>query len=205
MKKTLATVLALVALLAAASPSLATPTGIGIFGNEAPGSVHRCMTVPAFSTFTFYVIGFNLGSFNGWEASLTFSVAGFNVLGTTLNPANALNVGTPGNFIVGLGANFNGSPRYTLVTYQIGWFSTPTAPADVQVCLGGTTPSSFNGEPGYATSASQLVPLPFVSLDTGVYGAGCAVINASNVPNCTDTEFSLPAAQASFGEMKARF
>src|SRR5512134_1137923 len=107
MKKTLATVLALVALLAAASPSLATPIGgIGIFGNEAPGSAHRCMTVPAFSTFTFYVVGFNLGTFNGWEASLTFSVAGFNVLGTTLNPANALNVGTPGNFIVGLGANF---------------------------------------------------------------------------------------------------
>jgi hypothetical protein len=81
--------------------------------------MHRCWTAAGFAVFNFYLVGFSLGNFTGWESSVTFSNTGFNILGATLNPTTAINVGSIGNFIIGLGAVFNGSPRYTLVSYQI--------------------------------------------------------------------------------------
>ena len=180
----------------------AWPTGIGIFAQEDPSERHRCFTAPAFATTSLYVIGFELGSFQGWEASVTFESAAFTILAVTLNPAEATNVGGIGNFIVGLGANFEGSPRYTLVSYQFGWFAGSIPPQDSQVCLGGTTPSSFGGAPGYATAQSQLVVLPFISLQTESYDEGCAVLNPTDPAQC---EVSYPILEASFGRLKARF
>ena len=192
----------LVASLCVSGRAFAWPTGIGIFSQEDASPWHRCFTVPAFAPTSLYVIGFELGSFHGWEASVTFDSAAFTIVAVILNPAEATNVGGIGNFIVGLGANFDGSPRYTLVTYQFGWFAGPVPPQDSQVCLGGTTPSSFGGAPGYATAQSQLVVLPFVSLQTGLYDEGCAVLNPTDLANCA---FSYPIFEASFGGLKARF
>jgi hypothetical protein len=181
---------------------LAWPTGIGIFSREDPDHRHRCASLVPFAPVEVHVIGFQLGSVRGWEAAVHLGHLELTVLGVELNPPQAVNVGQIGNFIVALGGDFAGDPSFTFVSYQLGWFAGTTAPQDVQVCLGPATPSSFAGMPGYATASSQLVPLGYVSPDTGIYAAGCAVLNPSDAANC---EFPYANEAASFGAIKARF
>lgn len=203
MKKLLATVLAIAALMAMTLSATATPTGIGIYDAENPGNANRCHTAAGFQIFPMYIIGFNLGPFTGWEAGVSFSDPTWQVLSTTLHPAAAINVGSaPTNFIVGLSLIANGTPRYTLATYSMGYFLGPTAP-ELQMCLGPSTPSSFNPPaPGYSTADDVLLPLTMLETATTNYAEGCAIVNPVFPDECV---FGLSASELSFGEVKARF
>ena len=201
MKKLAIFALASLALVALAAPVFAQPEDgdLGVYFDTTTLTARRPGT-PGFALFNFYLCGFNLGPTSGWESAVTLSQAGWNVVGTTLNPANALNVGQVGNWIVGLGVCVDSPGVHVLVTYQVGYFVSPTAPNDLLICAsGGSTPSSFNGVPGYSSCDSQLIPFGVGLNGGGVYPNGCAVVNPTNADN------PVGAENVSFGAVKAGF
>jgi len=192
-------IFALVSLMLAA-PALAQPDpgDAGIFFDL--GGTTTTKNIAGFAIDFFYVMGFGLGDITGWEASINWSDPTWNILGATLNPGTALNVGTTGNFIVGLGACVGGGAAfYTLVTYQVGYFVSPVAPSDVVVCIGPANPSSFGAAPGgYSTCADELIAFGLAENGGNAYPNGCGVINPTGAaPVGTSAE--------SFGAVKAKF
>jgi hypothetical protein len=130
---------------------------------------------------------------------VTLSQTGWSVIGAALNPSNALNVGQVGNFIVGLGACVEVAGAHLLVTYQLGYFVAPVAPNDLLLCIGGTSPSSFGGVPGYSSCAGALIPFGVAENGGGVYPNGCGVVNPTN------GEFPVGTSNVSFGAVKAAY
>jgi len=192
--------LALIALsvfaFASTSVAQAEPGDLGIFFDAAGNTTTK--VIPGFTIDFFYVLGFQLGPITGWEAGITWTDPTWNILGTTLNPGTALNVGGVGNFIVGLGACVDAGAVHLLVTYQVGYFVAPVAPSDVIVCTGPASPSSFGGLPGYSSCADELIPFGAAQNGQGAYPNGCGVINPTNIgPIGTSSE--------SFGAVKAKF
>jgi hypothetical protein len=198
MRKFATLAIALLALVALAAPAVAQPENgdLGIFFDTATLSSAR--PAAAFAPFSMYVAGYNLGPTSGWESAVTISNALFTNLGVTLNPSNALNVGTVGNFIVGLGVCVDSPGVHVLATYQLGWFQPTPIPNDVLICTGGATPSSFGGVPGYATCASELVPFGAAQDGGTAYPDGCGVINPLN-------DAPIATENVSFGAVKAGF
>jgi hypothetical protein len=200
MKKLATFALASLAIVALAASAFAQPEAgdAGIFFDTA--GTQSTGTVVAFVPTNFYVIGFGLGDISGWESSVTnLPAQGFLVLSATLNPSNALNVGSQGNFIVGLGVCATvGSGSYNLVSYQSGFFTPPPTPVpqNVAVCMGGTTPSTFGGAAGYSTCGGQLRTFGKAQNGGADYPDGCGVINATHTP-------PVGTETVSFGAVKA--
>ena len=199
MRKLATLAIALLALVALAAPVYAQPENgdLGVYF-DLGGTTSARPGTPGFAVFEFYVMGYNLGPTSGWESALTLSQAGWNVIGTTLNPPNALNVGQVGNFIVGLGVCVDSPGMHRLVTYQIGYFVSPVAPNDLILCTGGTNPSSFGGVPGYASCASELIPFGAAQNGGDSYPNGCGVVNPT-------LEHPIANDAVSFGAVKAGF
>lgn len=190
-------IFALVSVLLAL-PAVAQPDAgdIGVFFDV--GGTQTTKIIPGFVPDFFYVLSYDLGDLTGWEASVVLSDPTWNILGATLNPGTALNVGTTGNFIVGLGLCANGAGFYTLVTYNIGYFISPVAPNDVLVCIGGSNPSSFGGAPGYSTCADDLIPFGLAESGSPDYPDGCGVINPTGIAPVGTEALSLGAVKAKF-------
>jgi hypothetical protein len=198
MKKLATFALVCLALLALSAPAFAQPENgdLGVFFDTATLSTARAAA--AFAPFNVYIACYGTGDLSGWESSVTISDPLFTNLGVTLNPSNALNVGTVGNFIVGLGVCATAPELYVLATYNLGWFQPTPIPNDALICTGGTVPSSFDGVPGYASCASQLIPFGTAQNGGTAYPDGCGVINPlSDHPVATES--------VSFGAVKAGF
>jgi hypothetical protein len=200
MRKLATLAIALFAIVALAAPVLAQPSNgdLGIYFDSA-GTLSTG-TAAHFVPFNFYVSGFNLGPISGWESRVSISNPAFLVLSAALNPMNALNVGSQGNFIVGLGQCVDSPGVHTLVTYQLGFFVAPPTPVptNVLLCTGGATPSSFGGVPGYSSCAGQLNAFGVAQNGGSGYPDGCGVINATQEPPVANENVSFGAVKAGF-------
>jgi len=201
MKKLAICALASLAIFALASSAFAQPEAgdVGIFFNAA--GTQTSTALAGFAVSNFYVVGFGLGDLSGFEVSVGFGVAGFSVLGRTLPTATALNVCSGDCFIVGLGTcAATGSDPYSLVVYQYGWFGGAVAPNEVTLCIGGTSPSSFNGAPGYSSCLDILKPFGLAEHGNDCRPNGCAVVNPTG-----PCPVPVGAEELSFGAVKANF
>ena len=139
-KLTSLAVVLMLACMASMAFAQAETGDVGVFADTA--ATQSTLAVTAFVPTFFYVVAFDLAEIKGWELSIAIDPS-FTVLGRTLDQPSSLNVGNLDNFIVGSGGCFNGQPTYTLVTYNIGFF-TAVVPNDSPVCIGPASPSSFD-------------------------------------------------------------
>jgi hypothetical protein len=206
MKKLMAFMLALT-LVTMSSMAFAQPEArdVGIF-TDAAGTVSTAVYPAAFTPIDLYVIGFDLdGSVKGFEFSMNLPGA-FAISGPVFDPVTGaapyfagpgpINLGTATAPIIGTGGCVDGMGAFVLAHY-IGIFFA-AIPADATVCIGGTTPSSFNGAPGYLQCDGTLVPFGIAQNGGGTHPNGCLILNSTDTgPVATET--------TSFGEVKARF
>jgi len=198
MKKLMTLAMALTTLAVAADAQAQSRYDFGVFAD--PNAGNSVITMDPFVATNFYVVAFDLdGQVKGFEFDVSFSNPSITILARNLQ-AGALNVGAEDNFIVGTGGCFDGDGVwYQMVEYQAGFFQS-VAPSDVTVCLGPSTPSSFDpATPGYLQCDGSLVPLNPAQTGGGVYPDGCGVINA------TDPGSVVTTVEESFGSVKSRF
>lgn len=199
MKKLAIFALASLAIFALASSAFAQPENgdFGVFFDL--GTLSTSRTIGGFATFPVYMAGYNLGPISGWESKFTLNSAAWTNLGPTLTPASALNVGQPGNFIVGLGACVENQGAHLVCTYTLGYFAAPTAPNDLVICVSeGSSPSSFGGAPGYSTCLDVLKPFGLAENGGTSYPDGCGVVNPLSAPPVGTEEMSFGAVKASY-------
>ena len=199
MKKLMATVLAL-SIVAMSSMAFAQPEQFdaGIFGDDA--GTMTSMAAVDFVPFNVYVVGFDLdGQVKAMEWSVDFP-ANLTILGLTLAGPAPGNIGDNLNVIAFTGACVDAAGPFVLGAYNVGFFAPGAAQPDVALCLGASTPSSFNpAAPGYSQCDNTLVPFGVaLNGEASGYPNGCFILNPTMDPPVA-TEFN------SFGEIKARF
>jgi hypothetical protein len=199
MRKLTILAIALFALVAFAAVAVAQPADgdLGVFF-DLTGSTSSTVATN-FQIVNAYVAGYNLGPTAGWESSVTLSNPSFNVFAPVLNPTDAVNAGSTGNWIVGLGVCVDNPGVHVLVSYQFGFFTPPPALVpEMLICTGPANPSSFGGVPGYSTCADELRAFGAANNGGSTYPNGCAVVNPSLEPPVATENVSFGAVKASF-------
>jgi len=198
MKKLMAVVFAL-SLVAMSSMAFAQPEqyDVGIFGDAA--GTQTTLTLGQFQPFTAYVVGFGLdGTVKGFEVKVTVPPQ-ITVTANVLAGPAPINLGDePNEFIVGTGACIEGTPQLTLVTMSCGLFVPAPVPNDLAMVLGGTTPSSFGGPPGYVQCDNTLVAFGAATNGGPDYPDAALIVNPTGIA-------PVAVEESSFGAVKAQF
>ena len=171
------------------------PRDVGIFGDAAGTNIE--VSASDFVPFNFYVVGFDLdGAVKAFEFALVLPPQ-LTVLDLTLAGPNPGNIGTDTNVIAfhrRLRGIRSGPSRWGPTT--AGFFFSGAAGENLFVCVGPSTPSSFEpAVPGYSQCDNTLTPLTPANLSGFSYPDGCMVIN----PAVVATE------RSSVGAIKARY
>jgi hypothetical protein len=207
MRKYLATGIVALAVGLFASASFAqAPNSIGVYFTDVdPSDADRCAAgLPGLAPFSAYLFAFEAGNISGWEASVDVSVgASLIIQSAETNPIDVVNLGTNVNWIVGLGGEFDASALLRLVSYSFVFLGNPMP--EIQFCVGGTSPSSFDPpQPGYIQSGEVLpfdLAYPNVPNDLDIkYAAGCAVANPDFPGQC-----AVGVEPTTFGAVKSSF
>jgi hypothetical protein len=187
--------LAFVAILCLVAPAAAQhPAGsIGVFF-DAAGTMTSTSVPAPFILFNVYVIGFRVpGGMLGYEFSVGMPAGTIVSGGRQFFPAGALDVGTgDDNWLVGTGGTcLEESVAAQIMVQYNGALFLAQPGANVQICLGAATPSSFGGIPGYLTCLTAGDLRPFKLAYTG-----CAAVNGVG---------PVPDAATSWGTLKAGY
>jgi hypothetical protein len=200
MKKLAIFALATMAVLCLSASAFGQPENgdLGVFFDL--NGMTASTTATNFQIVNVYVAGYNLGPVAGWESSVTISNPAYNVFAPVLNPSDAVNAGSTGNWIVGLGICANVPGVHTLVSYQVGFFTPPPAAVpELLICTGASTPSSFGGAPGYSSCTDVLIPFGQANNGGGTaYPNGCGVINPTSTPPVATHDLSFGAVKAGY-------
>lgn len=194
----LPTMLAVAAVLAVATPSVAQDAAdLGIFFD--PGATQGTTSVNPYQPFDCYVLTFDVGDISAFEFEVLYDQGpGLTVLERNFNDG-ALNVGSQDNYIVGMGSCYNGSGWFQLVHFQAGFFN-GNNPDDFTLCLAPSRPSSFPNDPrpGYVDCSDNLAVFGVAQTGGSNYPDGCAVVNPTS-------EGPVAAESSSVGALKASF
>jgi hypothetical protein len=194
--------LAFVAILCLVAPAAAQhPAGsIGVFF-DAAGTMTSTSVPAPFILFNVYVIGFRVpGGMLGYEFSVGMPAGTIVSGGRQFFPAGALDVGTgDDNWLVGTGGTcLEESVAAQIMVQYNGALFLAQPGANVQICLGGATPSSVGGIPGYVTCLSPNDFRTFGPAYVDCAGqAACALLNPSGAPS------SCPGIEIAFGNRSA--
>jgi hypothetical protein len=195
--KKLVTVALAIALAFSAGNAMAQDAGdAGMFAD--PATLATTAVPATFAPQFVYVVAFGLqGDLLAFEAGVSgLTEIGATILGATFAGPAPLNIGAGTNYIVGTGGCVTASGAVTLVAVNYLLFA--PAPADTPVCLTGTTPSSFNGIPGYADCNDVIRTFGVATSGGADYPDGCLIFNPTGI-GPVDNE------TVSFGDVKARF
>jgi hypothetical protein len=171
MKKLLVLVLAMAFAGSAFAVVDPDPNMVGIYFDMSADTY--CTNAAPYGTVPAYLMLTNpdFDALYGFEVGYTFEGNGM-VLSTVFANAQALDVGGPGNHIVGFGAPSDTQPATLLATLSFLYMATDMSP--VVFNLMGTDPSSnTEGLPTMLLAGGQLKTTGFSTID-GMY---CAVIN----------------------------
>lgn len=130
-----------------------------------------CADAAAYATIPAYLILTNpdFDALYGFEVGYETEGGAINVLSTTFANPQALDVGQPGNHIVGFGAPTTCEPATLLATLSVLYMETAGAP--VYFTLTGTEPSSNDmGLPTLLLAGGELITAGYSTID-GMYVA----------------------------------